>query len=94
MSVTSYGRSFKMTALNDERTGICFAQSIALSGTGMSAGEHLVISDSGGSVLIDHYIETASGNENKEFLVHPICAQGIKITTAPTGTWSVIVNVE
>lgn len=93
MSVTNYGNSFTMSAASDERTGVLFLRSIQLAGTGMTAGDRLTLTDSSGGVLVDHYIEN-TGNENKEFLVQPIVAQGLKVATAPTGTWTVLAGLE
>lgn len=92
MTLTAYGRSFKMTAANDERTGVLFINTITFAVTGGAAADHLVLSDSSGAVLVDRVVTAA--NDHGQLLQQPICAQGLKFTTAPTGTVSVIVNLE
>lgn len=89
MAVTNKGKSFTMTAAADARTDILHMVSLALVGTGMTAGQRLTITDTSGDVIADHYVEAA--NENKEFLLHPRWCKGVLISAAPAGgTYTVV----
>jgi hypothetical protein len=88
MAVTQTGRAFTLTALNDEVSGFMKLNSLRLSGTGLTVGNRVTVRDGFGHIVVDHYI--ADVNASEESLVEGWTGRGLKITAAPTGTWSII----
>jgi hypothetical protein len=90
MAITRRSKSVVLTAAGDEATGVYDLMSLALVGTGMAAGQRILIEDSFGSILADHYVEAA--NENVEFITGGCYfCRGIKLVTVPAGgTWTVV----
>lgn len=96
MAVTRQGRSITMTAVNDEYTGIVCPIGINFQGTGLTAGQRVQITDSGGSVIADYITEGTS--DNADLLNgRPLDGQfyqGIKIANnTVAGTWVLTVIV-
>jgi hypothetical protein len=80
-----------MTAAADAVTGMIYVTSIALSGTGMTAGQQLQVTETGGAVIANHYVEAA--NENVELTGLEQWFDGIVLATVPAnGTWTVTVR--
>jgi hypothetical protein len=90
MSVTRKSRSIVMTANGDEVTGSLRLHSLAFSGTGLTVGQQLIITESSSeSVVASHYVENTVENVELNFL--PRSVGGLKITAYPAaGTSSVI----
>lgn len=82
-----------MTAQNDEVTDPLKVRKIAFSGTGLTTGQRLTITESrSASVVADHYIENAI--ENAElWLSEPAWLGGLKITAFPGSGGQVTVTL-
>jgi hypothetical protein len=90
MSATRLGRSITMTATGDEYTGIVCPIGINFQGTGLTAGQRVLVTDSAGSVIADYITEGTS--DNADLLNgRPLDGQfyqGIKIAAGTVaGTW-------
>jgi hypothetical protein len=95
--MTRLGRSITMTATGDEYTGIVFPLGINFQGTGLTAGQRILMTDSAGSVIADYITEGTSDNQDL-LNGRTTCAQGyqgIKIASGTVaGTWVVTVILD
>ncbi len=95
MAVTRQGRSITMTATGDEATGVIFPIGLNFQGTGLTAGQRLLVTDSGGSIIADYITEGTSDNADLLNGRKGLGYQGIKIAAGTlTGTWVLTIVVE
>jgi hypothetical protein len=62
MAVTRSGSSIEMTATADAVTSRLFIVGLNFQGTGLTAGQRLLIQDTGGSTIVDYITEGTSDN--------------------------------
>jgi hypothetical protein len=62
MAVTRSGASIAMTATADAVTGRLYIVGLNFQGTGLTAGQRLLIQDTGGSTIADYITEGTSDN--------------------------------
>jgi hypothetical protein len=92
MAVTRSGSSIAMTALADAVTGPLFIAAINFQGTGLTAGQRLLIQDTGGSTIADYLTEGATDNADLIAGREPKFYDGIKLAAGTVaGTWVVSV---
>jgi hypothetical protein len=90
MAVTRAGSSITMTATADASTSTVFLVGINFQGTGLTAGQRLQITDTGGSVIADYMTEAATDNADLLAGRPAQFQQGLKITAGTlAGTWVV-----
>jgi hypothetical protein len=88
MAVTRSGSSIAMTALGDAVTGPLFISAINFQGTGLTAGQRLLIQDTGGSTIADYITEGTSDNADLIIGREPKFWDGIKLASGTVaGTW-------
>ena len=95
MAVTRQARILKMTAVNDAFTGRIIFSQIRITTTGGAAGDLLVLQDNN-SALVAEYRTSAAAVPSDPVIEADKCmfSNGIKITTIPTGTVSVLVYLQ
>lgn len=84
-----------MTALGDAYTGIVFPIGLMFQGTGLTASQRLLVTDTAGDVISDSI--TAGTTDSKELLNgrEARAYQGIKLAAGTlAGTWTVTVILE
>jgi hypothetical protein len=87
MAVTSKGRSITMTADADTVAGVFFISGMTFQVAGGVAGERLLVTDTGGSILADYLVtDTTADNADLWNGREPMHAHGILVETFPTGT--------
>lgn len=93
MSVTRKNHSITFTAAADAITDELVFRSLRLVGTGMTAGDILIITETSGAVLFKAYVE--GSNCNIEFIQgDPQYMNGIIIDTVPAhGTFLIIARI-
>lgn len=95
MSVTRQGRSFTMTATGDAVTGVLFPIGINFQGTGLTAAQRLLITDTDGAIIADYITEGTADNADLLNGRQGICCQGLKIAAGTlAGTWVLTVVLE
>jgi hypothetical protein len=62
MSVTRKGKSIVMTADADAYPGIVFITGLTFQGESLTAGDRVLLHDTGGGVIADYIIEAALDN--------------------------------
>jgi hypothetical protein len=94
MSVTRQGRSITMTATGDAITGIIFPLGLTFQGTGLTASQRLLITDTDGAFIADYMTEAATDNADLMNGRDPVPYQGLKIAAGTlAGTWVLTVFV-
>lgn len=93
MAVTRTGRALTMTATGDAYTGIAYIEGINFQGTGLTAGQRLLITDTAGGPIADYITEGTSDNAD---LINGRDAclgyQGVKIAAGTlAGSWTVTI---
>jgi predicted proteasome-type protease len=87
VAVTSKGRSITMTADADTVAGVFFISGMTFQVAGGVAGERLLVTDTGGSILADYLVtDTTADNADLWNGREPMHANGILVETFPTGT--------
>lgn len=95
MAVARQGRSFTMTATGDAVTGILFPIGMNFQGTGLTAGQRLLITDTDGAIIADYITEGTSDNADLLNGRDSTCCQGLKIAAGTlAGTWVLSVMLE
>lgn len=101
MSVTRTPRTIILTAAGDNVAGPLCVAHIKIVGTGMTAGQRVVLKDgttAAGGVRTDHYIQAA--NEDAELFESQEDGDGwfhhgLYVDTVPAaGTWTIIVRLK
>lgn len=84
-----------MTAANDAYTGVAFVLAVTFEGSGLTAGQQLLITDTDGSIIADHLISGTTDNTDLTNGRQPQFYQGIKIGSGTVGgTWKVTIYLE
>lgn len=95
MTVTRQGSAITMTATADAYTGVVSVLGLNFQGTGLTAGQRLLITDTDGSVIADYITEGTSDNAD---LINGRDAKfytGIKIAAGTlAGSWVLTVVLE
>lgn len=95
MTVARLGSSITMTAVADAYTGVVSVLGLNFQGTGLTAGQRLLITDTDGSVIADYITEGTSDNAD---LINGRDAHfytGIKIAAGTVaGSWVLTVVLE
>ena len=88
MAVTRQGRSIQMTATGDAYTGVIFPIGLNFQGTGLTAGQRLLVTATDGSVIADYITEGTSDNADLLNGRKGLCYQGITIAAGTlSGSW-------
>lgn len=88
MAVTRSGASIAMTATGDASTARLFIVGLNFQGTGLTAGQRLLIQDTGGSTIADYIIEGTSDNADLFSGREPQWWDGCQIAAGTlAGTW-------
>lgn len=103
MAITSQGRSYTFTAVNE---GVTFPPyfgkkliALSLQGTGMTAAQRLVVRDTGtvasGNILADWVVEAANSNADLWGGRTPQIVSGLSIdNNTLAGTWTMTATFE
>lgn len=98
MTATRKGRSITMTADNDAYTGAASINGVSFQGSGLTAGQRLRLTDTGGSVIVDYLVQPDSNNVDNADLWGgrgPEFYQGLLLEDGPAaGTWVLTVFLE
>ena len=95
MAVTRQGRSIQMTALGDAYTGVVVPVGLNFQGTGLTAGQRLLITATDGSVIADYITEGTSDNADLLNGREGLFYQGITLAAGTVaGTWVVTIILE
>jgi hypothetical protein len=95
MTMTRLGSSITMTATGDAYTGVVFPIGINFQGTGLTASQRLLITDTDGSVIADYITEGTADNADLLNGRPAKFYQGIKIAAGTlAGTWVVSIMLE
>lgn len=95
MAVTRQGRSIQMTALGDAYTGVVVPVGLNFQGTGLTAGQRLLITATDGSVIADYITEGTSDNADLLNGRTGLFYQGITLAAGTVaGTWVVTIVLE
>lgn len=95
MAVTRQGRSIQMTATADAITGVIFPVGLNFQGTGLTAGQRLLITATDGSVIADYITEGTSDNADLLNGRKGLGYQGLTIAAGTlSGTWVLTIIVE
>lgn len=95
MAVTRQGRSIQMTATGDAVTGVMFPVGLNFQGTGLTAGQRLLITATDGSVVADYITEGTSDNADLLNGRRGLCYQGLTIAAGTVGgTWVLSIVLE
>lgn len=88
MALTRLGRSITITAATDDIAAgeYFFISGMTLQLTGGVAGERLLVTDAGGSILADYLVADTSDNADLWNGRAPMYANGISVVNFPTGT--------
>lgn len=88
MAVTRVGGSIEMTATGDAVTGRLFIIGINFQGTGLTAGQRVLVQDTGGSTIVDYLTEGTSDNADMLGGRAGKFYDGVKIAAGTVGgTW-------
>jgi hypothetical protein len=88
MAVTRSGASIAMTAVGDASTDRLFVTGLNFQGTGLTAGQRLLIQDTGGSTIADYITEGTSDNADLLGGREGKWYDGVKIASGTVaGTW-------
>jgi hypothetical protein len=95
MAVTRQGRAFTMTATGDAVTGVLFPIGMNFQGTGLTAAQRLLVTDTDGSVIADYLTEGTADNADLLNGRIGIACQGLKIAAGTlAGSWVLTVVLE
>ena len=92
--VTRTGFMLRMTALNDQFVGRLFVHSIRFTGTGLTVGELLRLTDINGNLTTEHFV--TSTTEDIEILssgADKMLMNGAKVAAMPTGSASLQIHL-
>ncbi|MEQ1726738.1 MAG: hypothetical protein ABL982_00040 [Vicinamibacterales bacterium] len=95
MAVTVTGRAITLTAVADAYDGIVSIVGMTLQGTGLTAGQRLLVTDTNGSPLADYEVEAAVDNADLWGARQPMIVKGVKIPSGTVGgTWVLTIYFE
>lgn len=92
MAVTVTGRVVTLTAVGDATPLLADVVGITFQGTGLTAGQNLIVKDANGSPLADYVIEAATDNADLWAGRTPMFVKGVGVPSGTVaGTWKVTI---
>lgn len=94
-AITRNGDSLPFTAITDTYAGIVCVNGITFQGTGLTAGQRVLLQNTSGDTICDYVVEAATDNADLYTGRHPKFYQGIKFAAgAIGGSWVLTVFTE
>lgn len=89
MAVARQGKSITMTANGDSIAAgnYFFVAGITFQGSTLTAGQRLLLTDAGGSILCDHIVLATAESVDLWNGRAPMYADGLTLTGPAAGTW-------
>lgn len=94
-AATRKGNSIILTATSDTYAAqIACINGISFQGSGLTAGQRVLLQDDGGDTVADYLVEGTTDNADLYTGRHPKFYMGLKMTGTVDGTWVLTVFTE